>query len=319
MSDPRLYRTAIAVIAVALLISACGPSQPSQSAISTAVAQTVQAQNQNTAATLPASTPTSFRLTDAPATLAPVLTAVAETPLTQSTQAAVELCTASAAFVGENYPDGTIIQPGVTFTKIWHIQNTGTCPWDKSWKLVFNGGDQIGAATSYNLPQSAQPGQTVDVPIMLTAPTLDGSYKGEWLLKSPWGKTFGVGQHDTPLSVSIVVGSLVPDNKKTATVFGVTAVSYNIVRNCVQSNTFYEMYVNITTNGPVTVHFSWLQSDGNNRADDHLTFTEATTLSRGRQWVQGNRTSDNPRWVQVIITSPVYQEIQQQPLPPLCK
>src|ERR1044071_1961418 len=121
MSDSRLHRIFVAVIAIALLISACGPSQPPESTISTAVAQTVQAQNQSASATLPASTV--VPLTNAPATIAPVSTTVAETPLTQSTQASADLCTASAAFAGENYPDGTIIQPGVTFTKIWHIQN----------------------------------------------------------------------------------------------------------------------------------------------------------------------------------------------------
>ncbi|HLO33087.1 MAG TPA: NBR1-Ig-like domain-containing protein [Anaerolineales bacterium] len=315
MSDSRLYRISVVVITMAVLMAACAPSQPQESTISTAVAQTVQAQNAS--ATLPAPTP--FALTDTPSSSAPLSTAIAETP---ATQAAVEFCTASAAYVGENYPDGTILQPGMTFTKIWHIQNTGTCAWDKSWQLVFNGGDRIGGAATYNLPQPVQPGQTVDVPVILAAPTLDGSYKGEWMLKSPWGKTFGVGQYDVPLSVSIVVGSAVPANKKTETVYGVTAVTYNIVRNCVQSNTFYEMSVNITTNGPVTVRFSWLQSDGNNRAEDHLTFTEATTLSRNRQWIQGNWTSpnpSNPRWVQVIILSPVYQEIEKQLLPPLCK
>src|ERR1051325_3650550 len=107
MSDSRLHRIFVAVIAIASLISACGPSQPPESTISTAVAQTVQAQKQSASATLPA--PTSVPLPNASATVTPASITEAETPLTQSTQASADLCTASAAFAGENYPDGTII------------------------------------------------------------------------------------------------------------------------------------------------------------------------------------------------------------------
>lgn len=313
MSDPRLYRILAVLIATAVLISACGSAQRQESAISTAVAQTVQAQNASE--TVPTSTSPALVLTDTPAPLASPSAAATQTPVPQ---AAVDFCTASATFAGENYPDGTIVQPGVTFTKIWHVQNSGTCPWDSNWQLIFSGGDLMGGATSYKIPEPVQPGDAIDVPVLLQAPALDGSYKGEWMLRSPWGKTFGVGQSNIPLSVAIVVGSAVPENKKTETVYGVTAVAYDIVRNCVQSNTYYEMNVNITTNGPVTVHFSWIQSDGNNRADDHLNFTEATTKTSTRQWIQGNWTSPNPRWVQIIITSPTYQEIEKKALPPLC-
>ena len=43
MSDLRMYKIFAVVIAITLLVPACGPSQPQESAISTSVAQTVQA------------------------------------------------------------------------------------------------------------------------------------------------------------------------------------------------------------------------------------------------------------------------------------
>ncbi len=138
----------------------------------------------------------------------------------------------SASFVGETVPDGTIESPGAVFTKVWHIQNTGTCPWNKSWKLVYFSGDLMGGATVYDFPQIALPGDTVDVPVVLTAPLTGGSYRGNWKIQSPWGLVFGDNSSGNPFWVDIVVGSGTPENAKTATVFGITNVTYTIERRC---------------------------------------------------------------------------------------
>jgi hypothetical protein len=176
----------------------------------------------------------------------------------------------------------------------------------------------MGGATTYNLPQPAGSGQTVEVPIVLTAPQQGGTYTGKWMLKSPWGMTFGVGQSSVPLSVSIIVGSLTPQNKSTSTVFGVTGVSYDVAVRCTDANTFYTITAKITTNGPVNVVFTWNQNDGNETPNNKLTFTEASTKSDSRVWVQGNGTSPNQRWAQVIIDEPTYQEYDKVILPKLC-
>lgn len=299
--------------AITLLASACGSSGLDESAMSTAVAQTVQAQNTPETPSVPAlsaptSTPSPLASLSTPAT-------VAATPSTGG----AGLCIASASLVGETYPDGTIVQPGETFTKVWQIQNSGTCIWDSSWQLIYYSGDRMDGLTIYNFPQPAQPGQTVDVPVILRAPAENGTYTGEWMLKSPWGQSFGVGQYSVPISVSIVVGSSTPENKKTETVYGVTAVTYAVERRCAPANTFYTITTYITTNGPVEVTFTWVQSDGNNRQNNRLNFTEATTKSAQREWSQHKGSSTNPRWVQVIVTSPTYQEYEKFVLPDLCE
>src|SRR5690349_8145296 len=261
MSVLRIYTILTLLISITLLASACGPSTLEESAISTAVAQTVQAQN--TPTTVPAepslvSSPTSSALA-ASTSLAPTITGV------PATIPAAGLCTASASLVGETYPDGTIVQPGETFTKVWQIQNNGTCIWDSTWQLIFYNGDQMDGLTVYNFPQPAQPGQSVDVPVILRAPADNGTYIGEWMLKSPWGQSFGVGQYSAPISVSIVVGSGTPENRRTETAFGITAVTYAVERTCAPANTFYTITAYITSNGPVDVNFTWVQSDGNNK------------------------------------------------------
>lgn len=309
MSVLQIEKILTLLTAITLLASACGSSQSDQSAMSTAVAQTVQAQNSAETASSPA--------TLTPSPLAPLSTSVTVTATLPAGGAG--LCTASASLVGETYPDGTIVQPGETFTKVWQVQNSGTCTWDSNWQLIYYGGDRMDGLTVYDFPQPAQPGQTVEVPVILRAPAENGTYTGEWMLKSPWGQSFGVGQYSVPMSVSIVVGSSTPENKKTETVYGVTAVTYEVERRCAPANTFYTITTYITTNGPIEVTFTWVQSDGNNQQNNRLNFTEATTKSAQREWSQHKTSSTNTRWVQVIVTSPTYQEHEKVVLPSLCE
>jgi hypothetical protein len=313
MSAPQIYKILTILTAISLLTSACGSPQLDESAMSTAVAQTVQAQN--TLETLPAATSPATALTVTPPPPASLPSAVTETPVTG---AAAGQCSASASLVGETYPDGTIVQPGETFTKVWHVQNSGTCTWDSTWQLIYYSGDRMDGSIVYSFPQPAQPGQTVEVPIILRAPAQAGTYTGEWMLKSPWGRSFGVGQYSVPISVSIVVGSGTPENRRTETVYGVTAVTYQVDRLCAPANTFYTITAFVTSNGPVEVTFTWVQSDGNNQRNNELKFLEATTKSAEREWSQHRDSSPNPRWVQVIVTSPAYQEFDKVVLPDLC-
>jgi hypothetical protein len=138
------------------------------------------------------------------------------------------------------------------------------------------------------------------------------------MLKSPWGQSFGVGQYSVPISVSIVVGNVTPENRRTETVFGVTSVRYEIDRRCAPANTFYTITAYFTSNGPLEITFTWVQSDGNNQENRHVTFTEATTKSAQREWSQHKDSSTNQRWAQVVITSPTYQEFEKVVLPDFC-
>ena len=312
MSALRIYKILTIFTLITLFASACGSTAANESTIATSVAQTVQAQN--TPEALP--TATSPAATVSPSALTPLAATITAAPTTGGAQ--VQFCTASASLVGETFPDGTILQPGTTFTKSWSIQNNGTCVWDSSWQLVFYGGALMDGVTVYNFPQPAQPGDTVEVPIILRAPAQGGQHTGEWMLKSPWGESFGVGQYSVPLSVSIVVGSLTPESRRTETVFGVTAVTYNVDRRCAPANTFYTITANFTSNGPVEVEFFWIQSDGNSDMTNRVTFTEATTKSVQREWSQHRDSAPNERWIQVIIDSPTYQEFEKVVLPSLC-
>lgn len=105
-------------------------------------------------------------------------------------------------------PDGTIYQPGTTFTKVWRIRNIGSCAWNASYSLVFASGDRMQGATSNPLPGIVQPGQSVDLTVKLVAPSTPGRYRGYWMLSNPVGRIFGIGASaDKPFWVEIQVAS----------------------------------------------------------------------------------------------------------------
>src|SRR5205809_101813 len=47
----------------------------------------------------------------------------------------------NSSFQGDiNIPDGTVLNPGVNFQKVWALKNTGTCKRDEGYSLVYIGG-----------------------------------------------------------------------------------------------------------------------------------------------------------------------------------
>jgi hypothetical protein len=304
MSDPRIYKTFALFISVVLLVSACGTAQ--QSAIATSVAQTVQAgesltQMAGTQAAIPTTAPTS-----AIPSLDPTLSA-ASTPTTAATlvSAPGDPNCAKAALISENPPDGVLLKPGEYFWKTWTLQNTGTCTWTSAYKLIYWSGDLLGGLTSYPLPVEVAPNEQKDITIYLQAPATDGTFTGYWRLQTPWESNFGVGPSDEPFYVAVAVSSA------TKVKYGVTGVSYELVRTpptgC-PTNVRYEVFATITTNGPAEVHYRWNQSDGNESGVKRNDFTEAGSITVSREWMIGKGDSPNPRWMQIIISAPSYQE-----------
>jgi len=102
-------------------------------------------------------------------------------------------CDAAAFITDVTYPDGTNVGMGVPFTKIWRIKNIGTCNWTTAYALVFVNGEKLGAQNSISLPGNVAPGQTVDLPVQMTAPNQSGRFKGYWKLRNASGALFGVG------------------------------------------------------------------------------------------------------------------------------
>ncbi len=163
----------------------------------TAAAETIAAQLTALAVT-PARPPT---------TPAPPSTEAMVTPTTSPTLPPSPTSTATpttvpcdrAQYIADvNYPDGTDLAPGTSFTKTWRIQNTGTCTWTSSYSLVFYSGDSMSAPAAVSLtPGTVAPGQSVDVSVPLVAPSTAGTYQGYFRLRNAAGVVFGLGAAGT--------------------------------------------------------------------------------------------------------------------------
>lgn len=189
-SQKFLFLTLVLATIMACSRFAAATPQPAATldALYTAAAQTLQAMSTQGAGTLtpqPLSTGTLF--ISSPSTT-PFSTFTAVPPLQPVTR-----CDAAAFVSDVTYPDGSSVSLGGTFTKIWRIQNVGTCTWSTSYALVFVSGERFGAPTAISLPGSVAPGQTIDLSITLTAPNSSGSYRGDWKLRNASGVLFGVG------------------------------------------------------------------------------------------------------------------------------
>jgi hypothetical protein len=203
-----------------------------------------------------------------------------------------------------------VMQPGETFWKTWRLKNNGTCTWNSAYKIVYWSGDLMGGLLEYQFPEVTPPGEVVEVTLFMKAPSSNGNYSSYWKLQSEWGGQFGVGQYDQPFYVQVNVNDAEnPD-------YAVTNVTYNIVRDPVAgcaTNVWYRVHATITTNGPATVKYQWLQSDGNNSKPNPgpnytLKFTEASSQTITREWSFHLGANTGTKWMQLVIVEPNYTE-----------
>ncbi|MFN8411984.1 MAG: NBR1-Ig-like domain-containing protein [Anaerolineales bacterium] len=298
---------------IMLLLSACGAESTPDPAISTAIALTVSAQSAGQPATSAPIEPAAPTATQGPLqfipTLTPLVSLVSPTPTIKSVSSTGKSDCANASMVSETIPDGTIYTPGEQFTKTWEIKNESNCTWGTDYKIIFWDGNALGGAYVYNLPQIVPPGSTFPISLLLTAPTADGTYKSEWVLQTPDGVEFGVGEYSASFYTQIVVSSAKkPD-------YAITSIDFSVVRTpptgC-PANVSYITYATFTSNGPIEIQYYWLLGSNTGTVEEKpktLKFTEA-----GKQTVQHETklhlgaSPGDQRWKSIVIIDPYYQE-----------
>ena len=90
-------------------------------------------------------------------------------------------------------PVDVLLAPGARFTQIWRLRNIGSCTWTPAYSLVLVGGNDFQAGGEIDMPAFVEPGQLVDVAVILVAPIYSGVYTGDWQLSNPAGNVFGIG------------------------------------------------------------------------------------------------------------------------------
>jgi hypothetical protein len=294
MSNPS--RLLAISLFLALALSACNlpasteePEGPG--AVLTAAAQTVEA---NLTQLAVQNTPTvSVQPTNstAPATFTSAVASPAATSPTSGAPAATATSNCdNADFVTDvTIPDGTVLDPGESFTKTWRLKNAGTCSWTTSYSIVFSNGDSMSGPTTQALTATINPGQTVDVSVNLKAPSAPGNYTGYWKFRNAAGVTFAT------FYVDIKVGG--------SGAFAVTGVSMSVSGSCGN----FQIKADITTNSAGTVTYKWVRSDGaiDNDAHPDLVFDSGGTKSVTTSW---STNASGAKWIDVYIDKPNHQQ-----------
>ncbi len=100
-------------------------------------------------------------------------------------------CSDGLTFVADlTVPDGTLIGRGVQVDKRWQVQNSGTCSWDSSYRLVLVAGPELGLPVEQAL-YPARAGSEAVIRMLLTAPVSPGVYTSAWQARDPNGEPFG--------------------------------------------------------------------------------------------------------------------------------
>jgi hypothetical protein len=211
MSKQHLLRQKIILltgllVGGALVLSACGYTDISKASelASTYAAQTLQVmgQEQTLSAyeTLAAQLTQTAQVTSTP-TPSQTATATAIPPTATSTVTSTPTATATqhrcnwVDFIKDvSISDGALMNPGQAFTKTWRLKNIGSCTWTRDYDLVFVGGQTLGAPTRVGLPASVAPGESIDLSVLMKAPSSEGTYIGYWMLADANGNRFGI--HD---------------------------------------------------------------------------------------------------------------------------
>lgn len=169
---------------VATFVEGTLMARETQDALASQIAATQAAASQ------PTQTPTETAL---PPTETPTVT---PPPTATSTSAptATPIPGDWAGFIKDvSVPDGTVMDPDETFTKVWRLKNIGSERWTKDYALVFISGARMGAAKVNSLPRAVDPGETIDLSVDMAAPLESGKYTGYWGLRNENGVIFGIG------------------------------------------------------------------------------------------------------------------------------
>jgi hypothetical protein len=291
------------LIIITLFLSACNlPSSNTNDVAGTAAAQTVQALLN--ASPLPgAITPSSTPGLPVPATLTPVPPTVpTNTPILPT---ATTYCNAMQFVTDVTYPDGTVVAPGAAFTKTWRLKNVGTCAWTPSYTVVFSDGNSMSGPSTQALVGNVNPGQTIDIPVNLTAPASAGDYTGNWRIRDASGILFGRFYVQIKVQGPATITFTPTATNTSAPAFAVTSVTFTNTGTCGA----FTATANITVNSAGSVTYHWIRSDS---APDgaHLpvVFAAAGAQSVNTTWSAPPALAPGTYWIDIYIDGPNHQQ-----------
>jgi uncharacterized membrane protein len=137
----------------------------------------------------------------------PLPSTASATPLALTTPLATNQTSCdNMAYVADiTIPDGYVAARGETMEKTWTLKNLGPCTWNQDYKFRWGWGGQgtdWSTTQPVNLSKLVAPGETIDVTVTLTAPSVAGEYVAVFKLQNDKGFYFPDKQQVT---IDIVV------------------------------------------------------------------------------------------------------------------
>ncbi len=287
----KIPYTLAAVLCIGALLAGCNlpflaNSKDPSLQTATAFALTVDA--------LTAGAPATATFTPVPfPTIPPIATtqaAASPTPVPTS------VCDQGQFITDVTIPDGTLMDPGETFTKTWRLENAGTCTWS-GYNLIFDSGDLM-SGTSPIAIGTVAPGQQVDLSVNLTAPSTNGKYRGYWRIRNANGVLLPIlnGYQGRSFYVDIQVGT-------NTGAFAVTSVKFTVTGSCPD----FHIVVAITTNAAGTVSYHRVFSDNStDPSPGSLVFDSAGTKSVSYDIHFATAASSG--WTDLYVDTPNHQQ-----------
>ncbi|MCD6355688.1 MAG: hypothetical protein J7L66_00255 [Anaerolineaceae bacterium] len=284
----------VIVLAAALALSACNfpllkqEDAQGSNALSTAVAETVQALNAQNGQAAPQD-----QAQEQPPAGLPTITPLpsltpqsAQLPPTQT-----PLPCNKALFLSETIPDDTEFASGEAFTKSWTFKNIGSCTWNTDYRLVFDSGTAMGGPAAVNFPSSVAPDAQVTISVDLTAPNDPGTYTGYWKLEADDNEQYG------QVYVRIATKSVF---------FQVKSVTYYMPHTTIDMSCPGDLAIKgeITTSAAGKVTYYWKNSNGGQSGTKSLNFASAE-----KKIVDYTMTVDSSGdyWARIYIDNPNHQ------------
>lgn len=203
-----MQKKLIVAIILAALLTSCQPGAATpvdiQPLVDAAIAQTMEAQQQvadsvaqTVAAQAPLATPTAVAPATAEAspTVAPTLelvplipdTPVPSLPLADQPTDTPEPAPIQPAYACNVFtitPDlREEVKAGSQFKIKWMIVNSGTRPWDAGVDVKYSAGMKMTVATSVEIPNKMNPGDSYTVVLNATAPAQKGRHYMTWMVE----------------------------------------------------------------------------------------------------------------------------------------
>lgn len=111
----------------------------------------------------------------------------------------------------DNLPEGSVVAPGASLIKTWHVRNDARVPWPPGAVKLLEVSSRETPPPATAVTTKLAPGQQGVVSVQLTAPRTPGPFSAFYRLQGPAGRKFG-----QRLACSLVVAGEQADGETTA-------------------------------------------------------------------------------------------------------